>query len=451
VVPGSSFSTGGGVKEGRRKKGGTVEMGTWIAVVIGGLLLMLMPAQAFGGVMSNAEIMRELEILKERTRKLERALEAKDRQIEELKARAGQSEEKPESEEEGGQEEGSSGRKLLDRISFGGVIAGVYQGQFVEEPFDDLDRGAFAAQPEIGVRLTDHDEIALKLGFAAGNGLNGVTDFNVVPWGGDLEDDVKEINGRNRDYLLTAWYKHTFEFREGHTLGLTGGLVDATDYLDENAYSNDEYTQYMNAALVNGPNAFLPSYDLGGALEWEIDRFAVNSVYMNVGENDDGKNFNFFGTQLSYRLDTPLGEGNYRIIGNISSEDFLNRAGTDTERRAILLVSCDQQFGDLFGGWIRLGVQDGSAAVDYRYIYSGGINITGKIWGREQDNIGLGYGYLGNGNGEIKDTHVAEAYVRFMLTDFLGLTLDAQYMRDRYDVEDDVEGVVLGVRMAAEF
>ena len=32
-----------------------------------------------------------------------------------------------------------------------------------------------------------------------------------------MQDDYKEINGRNRDYLLTAWYKHTFSFSEDHS------------------------------------------------------------------------------------------------------------------------------------------------------------------------------------------------------------------------------------------
>ncbi len=50
----------------------------------------------------------------------------------------------------------------------------------------------------------------------------------------------------------------------------TGGIIDSTDYVDENAYANDEYTQFMNEALVNGPNGFAPSYDIGGAVEWEI-------------------------------------------------------------------------------------------------------------------------------------------------------------------------------------
>jgi porin len=412
---------------------------------------MLMPGRALGGAMSDAEIMEELQAVKQRVRVLEGALEEKDRQIEELKARSEPRRKRPGAKEEDDQEESSKIMKLLERFSFGGVMAGAYGGQFVSDPVEDLHRGAFAVQPEIAVTLSDHDEIFLKLGWAAGNGLNGVTDFNLAPWAADLEDDVKGINGRMRDYLLTAWYKHTFEFSENHTLGLTGGLIDSTDYLDENAFSNDEYTQFMNEALVNGPNAGLPSYDVGGALEWEINGFGFKAVYMNIGENDDGKNFNFFGGQVGYTLNTSLGEGNYRIIGAITNEAFLDRAGTDTEYRAVIGTSCDQQFGDIFGAWIRVGLQRGAAAVNYRYLYSGGINITGKIWGREQDNIGIGYAYLGNGNGDIKDTNVAEAYVRFGLTDFLGFTVDAQYMKDRYEVEDNIEGFILGGRMAVEF
>ena len=39
----------------------------------------------------------------------------------------------------------------------------------------------------------------------------------------NLEGDVKNINGRDRDDLLTAWHKHTFKFGEAHSLGITGG------------------------------------------------------------------------------------------------------------------------------------------------------------------------------------------------------------------------------------
>ena len=107
-----------------------------------------------------------------------------------------------------------SSLEIFDKISVGGVAAGAYQYQSVDDApgFDDTGRGAFVFQPEIGFALTDADEIFTKFGFAAGNALNdaAVSPFIFAPWAADLEDDVKDINGRNRDYLLAAWYKHTF-------------------------------------------------------------------------------------------------------------------------------------------------------------------------------------------------------------------------------------------------
>jgi hypothetical protein len=153
-------------------------------------------------------------------------------------------------------------------------------------------RSAFPAG--FSFRPTEDDEIFANFGFAAGNGLNEATAFNLDPWAADMKDDVKDINGRNRDYLLTVWYKHTFPLRENNALGLTVGIIDATAYIDENAYANCEYTQFMNQALVNAPNGFAPSYDIGGAAEWEVGSWDVTALGMNVGENDDGNNYNFF-------------------------------------------------------------------------------------------------------------------------------------------------------------
>jgi porin len=102
--------------------------------------------------------------------------------------------------------------------------------------------GVLLLQSEASIRPTDSDEVFVKLGFAHGNGLNGKSPFVLAPWAADLHDDVKDINGRSRDYLLTAWYQHMFTLRQDSTLDATIGIIDATDYLDENAYANDEYT-----------------------------------------------------------------------------------------------------------------------------------------------------------------------------------------------------------------
>ena len=57
------------------------------------------------------------------------------------------------------------------------------------------------------------------------------------------------------------------------------------------------------------------------------------------------------------------------------------------------IISFDQELGDIFGAWIRFGWQDDKAIIDYDSLFSGGLNITGKWYGREDDNIGIGYAY----------------------------------------------------------
>ncbi|MGB5423452.1 MAG: carbohydrate porin [Desulfobacterales bacterium] len=385
-----------------------------------------------------------------------RAEDAATRQeIDQLKQRIEELEKKQEEDEE----EFGKLSDLAKYVSIGGVLSGAYQYEWVSGPSDpgDLGRGAVAFQPEVSITPTENDEIFFLFGFAAGNGLPGVTPFILAPWAAGLEDDVKDINGRNRDYLLQAWYKHTFAFSEDHSLGLTGGIIDATNYLDDNAYACDEYTQFMNEALVNASNGILPSWDIGGALEWDYGRFGARGVYMNVGENDDGNNYNFYGAQVMYALETPLGEGHYRVNYNFTSKAFLDPDDTSEEQRDVLIFSFDQELGDIFGAWVRFAFGSDKALVDYKSLYSGGINISGRWWGRKQDTIGVGYGYLDGPEQteeSVKYTQVAEGYVRFGLNDYLFLTFDLQYMKDKYvdtASDNDVDGWIAGVRMTAEF
>jgi porin len=306
-------------------------------------------------------------------------------------------------------------------------------------------------QPEISFALTEQDMLFTKIEFAAGNGLNKKSPFNFAPWAAPLEDDVKNINGSDRDYLLTLWYKHTFQFSEDHSLELTGGIIDATDYLDENRYANDEYTQFMNEALVNAPNAFLPSFDVGGAVDWDMGDFEIAAVYMNITENDDGNNFDYYGAQFEYYLNTSLGEGEYRVLFSYGSKEFLDPSGLNLQPRFIVIFSFDQELGEIIGGWTRFSFQDDKAAVNYTNLYSGGIDISGSLWGRENDNMGIGYAYLDGGNQDVDKTQVAEAYVRFVFKEYFALTLDMQYMRDDLKEADGPKGLIFGVRGTIEF
>jgi porin len=146
-----------------------------------------------------------------------------------------------------------------------------------------------------------------------------------------------------------------------------------------------------------------------------------------------------------------LGTGNYRLLLGTTGKEFLDPAGMAYEDRKCLLLSFDQEIGSNWGAWLRLGTQDDAAAITYKNIYSGGINISGTLWGRENDSAGIGYVFLNGGNSGLDNTQVAEAYTRFALNDYLALTLDIQYMNDRNDAVADISGFIYGIRATTEF
>jgi hypothetical protein len=204
--------------------------------------------------------------------------------------------------------------------------------------------------------------------------------------------------------------------------------------------------------LVNGPHTFLPSFDIGGAAEWEIGNFDISAVGMNIGESDDGNNYNFFAAQIAYKLKTFLGEGNYRLIIDGTSKEFLDADGKKESRMAAIL-SFDKELGEIFGGWIRFGWQDDKSLISYDAVFTGGLNITGQWYGREDDNIGIGYAYLnGADDSDLDYSQVFECYWRFVLNDFFAFTADLQYVQDKYENnDDDIAGIIGGIRLTAEF
>ena len=339
-----------------------------------------------------------------------------------------------------------------DQFSASALLAGAGQCIEASDGVDGTCRGAAAFQTEFAYQPTSQDEIVVKLGFGAGNGLNPVSPFALGTWAADLEDDVKRINGHHRNYLLEARYSHTFEFSEGHSLQLTGGIIDPAAFVNGNAFANDEFAQFMNEVFVNAHSSFLPAYDLGGSFVWTLGDLSLAAVGMNAGENDDGNDYNFYAAEVGYHPTTALGAGNYRLLYSETTRDFLDVAGEQTEPLSGWQLSFDQELSKNVGVFLRAGWQSDDAVVDYEAEYSGGLDLKGSAWGREADNIGIGVGYLDGGNAGISSTRVLETYYRFVVNEHLALTADAQYMTDEYDADEDedVEGWVLGMRAVFE-
>lgn len=352
----------------------------------------------------------------------------------------------------------ASAKEVNEHLAVGVGLFGIYQyGDFTNnldddgKPINSQGEGAAGLDLDIHYTPTPDDELYARVRFVTGNGLNDIWYGGLAPFSSDLEDDVKDINGGSRDYLLEAWYKHRFALgSDNHSLSLTGGIIDSAAFLDDNAYADDEMTHFMNDAFV--ARAYMPAWDTGAGAELDLGKWGVNAVWMHSKTDDaEDNSFNYLGGQVHYNAKPAMGEGTYRLWIQGTSSDFLNPSEDELESRTGTGISINQAMGETLGFFVRLAWQDDKAAVDYKAAYTGGLQLNGALWGRADDEAGLGYGYLKGGNLDINRTDVLEAYVRFNLNRYADITADVQYMKDDLQNASARKAWVPGLRFIASF
>ena len=342
------------------------------------------------------------------------------------------------------------GLEVNENLSADISLVAVYQyADFSKNATGEAGKGSVAADIGLNFHPTEGDEVRITLSFAGGNGLKdtfGNKGFIFAPNADDLEDDLRDINGRNRDYLLEAWYRHTFR-GEGFQLSLTGGIIDATAYVDDNAFANDEATQFMNDVFVNNPLAGLPSYDLGGVAELDIGSLSLRGLAID-SKTDEGRNYNYYSLQVGFSTESELGEGNYRVYYFRTSDDFPSEGGNYDHLEG-LGISLDQSVGERLGLFARLGLNTNTSTGDLKAFYSGGLVFKGLPLRGE---LGLGYAYS-DGNRDVsglRDANTAEVYYKVPLSGGAELTLDLQWDREKY-ADQKLEAFTYGVRLGVFF
>ena len=137
----------------------------------------------------------------------------------------------------------SSAYDLTDSISIEATATAILQHADLDNVLNEAgneisDTGRSAAILDIGVKFhpTDNDEFQIIYSFAEGEAINGIDAFSLAPFADDLEEDLSNINSSDRYNLLEAWYKHTFNFSEQTSLGITAGIISSSGYIDENEY-----------------------------------------------------------------------------------------------------------------------------------------------------------------------------------------------------------------------
>jgi hypothetical protein len=220
-----------------------------------------------------------------------------------------------------------------------------------------------------------------------------------------------------------------------------------------NTYANDEFTQFMNEALVNSSNGFAPSFDLGGAMRLNSGPFSFGAVAMRVPKDEHDHVSQFYGAQVGARAISSLGEGNVRVSLETTDKECPTDDPNVKKARKGILISADQALGETWGVWTRVGAHNKGVPVNYRYLYSGGVNMRGHLWNRPGDDVGLGRAVLDKGTNGVSRSEVTELYIRFPLDEVLALRLDAQYLIDHRTSNDPaiLRGWVTGLTLAATF
>lgn len=347
----------------------------------------------------------------------------------------------------------SDGDGRLDLGLHSLVQHGIYEDAVSSDSksISDRTRGAVVADLAFNYGLSSRTRFATLVRWAHGNALNNTGGLTLSPYGGDVEDNVKNINGHDRDYLLEAWLRHRLELASGSRLELTGGLVDASNYIDQNAFANDEFSQFMNSAFVLNDLAGIPAYDPGVVLEFQSGRWSLNAVTMRTRAEEAGS-YTYYAAEMGFSSRAAMGAGNYRAFVFSTTADF--RDPNKDKNKALRGggVSIDQYLNEWFGMFARIGYQS-HVAPDYEQLYSAGFQFEGTLWNRPADSAGVAVARLeGEDHSTLSHTDVLELYTRLVFSEQFDLSFDIQYMKDRReDANRNPSVVVLGTRLNYSF
>ncbi|RUM59030.1 MAG: hypothetical protein DSY60_00535 [Persephonella sp.] len=267
------------------------------------------------------------------------------------------------------------------------------------------------------LNLDKNNLIFVNTGVSFGNGLNKKLErlgYSISSTADDLEDDLRDINGTGRKYLLEAFYQFNND-----RVNFTAGLIDSTAFIDSNKYANDEHMQFLNPSLVNNPIAVLPSYNFGANIKLKLADFLETDILYMENKPDSGNvgivEFDFSFNNLNIR---PY---YYYLFGTYERKGFG--------------FSGDYTYKNL-GFFLRLGKNSN----EYKNFYSYGTNLNLKKFG----NVGVGYSYLYN-NPDNRSIKILEIYHKYKLSKYISFTTDLQYLKEVK------ERVVYGFRFYFEY
>jgi high affinity Mn2+ porin len=357
--------------------------------------------------------------------------------------------------------------------------------------------GAFYFDPEI----------------TGGAGFSGVAGIASFPNG-----EIARVGSAEPEpYVARAYYQQIFELgaekekvesgqnqlageRAARRITVWLGKFAATDFFDNNAYSHDPRTQFMNWSLMDDTAWDYPAdtrgYTAGGVIEYNEPLWAIRYGAMAEPRNANGATLDphisqALGNALEFEDRWSIGKqpGVARLLG------FVNLAHMGNYRQAIdspgpngpdittarsysakygVSLSAEQAITPDLGIWGRAGWNDGHteswAFAEVERLASLGISIKGAGWGRPDDVFGFagaiaglardhrnyleagGEGFIiGDGRLNYATEQIIETYYQIKVAEHLFFTPDFQFVNHPAYNSDRGPVFIVGARAHVEF
>jgi len=285
---------------------------------------------------------------------------------------------------------------------------------------------------------------------------------------------------------------------EENRLTFTLGKMSATDAFDNNAYSHDARTQFLNWSLVDEGAWDYPSdakgYTGGFTAEWTLPGRTLRwGAFMEPKVANE--------LQLDDRVGRAFGqalewEEHYAASGRagaLRALAYWNRARMGLYQAALegsrppdvtlsrayrskagAGLEWEQEVADGVGAFARAGFNDGRtetwAYTEIDRSVSAGLSVSGRRWSRPDDTLGIagvanglssehrrylesgGYGFiLGDGRLSYEPERIAEVYYSWKAARWLAITADYQFVESPAYNRDRGPVNVFAIRAHAEY
>ena len=375
---------------------------------------------------------------------------------------------------------------------------------------------SFTATAAFGVRLWQGSELYLNpevsqgVAFSDLTGLGGFTNGELARTSG-----AKPILYRARFFLRQTWGlgggSEEVESGANQLAGnidknrvvMTLGNVSVLDVFDNNIYSHDPRTQFLNwSIMTHGAYDYAADargYSWGAALEYDVDNWVVRAGrFIQPKEPNllklDPNIFEHYGDQIeiehTHEIDGKPGKLRLLVFHNhtkmsryqdalnlgvlTATTPDLNQVRFGNQDKVGIGLNLEQEINSDIGLFGRAMWADGKtetyAFTEIDHSLSGGVLIKGNSWKRANDTLGLAFAmnglssahrqylavggigfFLGDGHLNYESEDILEAFYNLKVAKYAWLTLDLQHIQNPAYNADRGPVNFAGLRWHTEF